>query len=312
MSNNAVAFIRLEEGNSQFQNFYMNMIQSSASHLQLNVKGFCVVSVTSDQEIDIFDTIQKQTFMTTDEYDVILIPSREVLSSDIFKQFEFVEECIEKNIAIRSITDLSNNLVDIIINEKNKTKNATVQLLSKSRDQMFKLAQEGVYLGGQVPFGYKLEKDKRLYIDENFREPVTEIFYQYSRGLELVNIGRLIWDIYKIGNSANATTEGNKKPYLKSIKLFSILLSPLYKGYPAYHKTKKVGAKTLYLPKEYWIMPENKIERLQIIEEELFEKVQERLIYEEWYDKLKLPNDLLQEYIDENKITYLDKIEKTS
>ena len=293
MSNNAVAFIRLEEGNQQFQNFYMNMIQTSASTLQLNVKGFCVVNVASDEEIDIFTTIHQQTFMTTDDYDVILIPSREVLSSDIFKQFEFVEKCLNKNIAIRSITDLSNNLVDTIIKEKNKTKNATVQLLSKSRDQMFKLAQEGVYLGGQVPFGYKLEKDKRLYIDENFEEPVKEIFYQYSRGVELVNIGRLIWDVYNIGNSQNATIEGNKKPYLKSIKLYSILFSPLYKGYPAYHKTKKVGAKTLYLPKEYWIMPENKIERLQIIEDELFEKVQERLVNEDWYEKLMLPNDLV-------------------
>ena len=315
MTKRAVSFIRLDENNINLQSFFMNMVQMTSQSLSFTMEGFCILntSIVNEAHNDIFDSIHKQTFKTPSDYDVIIVPSRETISTDLFEQFNFVLKCQELNIEVRSATQPNDNLVEIIAKEKEKTKNHSEELLAKSRVGMFELAKQGVFLGGQPPFGCLVGNDKQLEIDENYKDVVIEIFSLYSRGLKLVNIGRYLWDIYEIGNTHNPRKDGNKTPYLKSDKIFAILTNSLYAGYPSYHRTKKViskGGKTMYLPKEYWITSKVKIERLAIINEELFNKVQLRIKDDEAYERLQIPESELNTFLSNDKFLDLQEVEQ--
>lgn len=313
MTKRAVAFIRLDESTIQHQSFYMTIIQQTSQSLNYNLEGFCMLTPSNnyEEEKDIFDIIHKQTMKSPSDYDVILILSREAISTDVFKQHEFVEKCKELNIEVRSAMNLSNDLVETIMEEKEKTKNHSQELLAKSREGMFELAKKGVFLGGQPPFGCLIGDDKHLTIDNDYREIIIEIFTLYSRGLTLVNIARYLWDIYELGNTHNPRKDGNRIPYIKTDKLYAILTNPLYAGYPSYHRTKKVaskGGKTLYLPSEYWIVSSVKIERLSLISEELFDTVQKRIENDEAHKRLQIPLAELDFFLKQD--VFLDLQEK--
>lgn len=135
-----------------------------------------------------------------------------------------------------------------------------------------KLAKSGMWKS-TPPFGYS-KKDKKLIINEQEVEVVREIFQKYYFGWGIGKITR-----YLNGNDIpTKNTNSNKKVSWSQITVSSILKNPIYKGLICQHKTEMIDpiAKIKRnVPENEWI--ENQDENIRIIENDLFNLVQEEI-----------------------------------
>ena len=115
---------------------------------------------------------------------------------------------------------------------------------------MHQKAELGKYMGGTVPLGYKISKDKDYIIDENTAFIVKQIYERYADG----------YTIKEICNELNVAgyKTASGKPFSYS-SLHTMLINPKYIG-----KYEYLG-----------VVLENAIP--QIVDNETFEKVQQRL-----------------------------------
>ena len=97
--------------------------------------------------------------------------------------------------------------------------------------------------------------------------------------------------------------------YLKGSKIAVILSNPIYKGYPAFHRSKnllnpntKSSTTTKYLPRENWVVSLIKHDHLAVVSEDLYDKVQERLNNDETFHSIQYPHDKLKEVLENDKI----------
>ena len=139
------------------------------------------------------------------------------------------------------------------------------------------MVKEGMFRGGKPPYGYRLEKsgvfnkkDKELYklvIDEE-QSKIVKIIYDfvYSKGWGANRIARYL-------NENNVPSYTGKKWNAGVINF--ILRNPIYKGYMVYGKRRSDEGIFSMQPKEKWILSRNQIKELVIIDEEIWDKVQE-------------------------------------
>lgn len=115
---------------------------------------------------------------------------------------------------------------------------------------MAQKAEQGKYLGGTVPLGYKIDADKNYIIDSNTAPIVKQIYSMYAEG-------NTIREICAQLNSSGYTTAGGRAFNYHSMQ--RILTNPKYIGT---YECMDVTLKNV-LPK--------------IVDDTLFEKVQERI-----------------------------------
>ncbi|MCM1026814.1 MAG: recombinase family protein [Roseburia sp.] len=148
------------------------------------------------------------------------------------------------------------------------------------KDTAGKLVQQGKFMGGAAPYGYRLvlsgELSKhgralhRLEIVPERAEAVRHIYaLSLYRELGSAKIARLLNedDYYK-------TLAPND--VWKSGAITSILTNPVYAGYTAYKRRERINGKYHRLSDEEWIRSEVPNESIRVIDEEMWNRTQEK------------------------------------
>jgi Recombinase len=301
MLKKAISYIVIEEGNS-IAPLLRNVAQRKFEGFE--IIGVCEITIKKDEfenEIDIFNTIYDQTVYSVEDYDTIFVSSIDSISNDIWKQINFAKQCLEKKIDIRAFSTPSINLIDTILEQEKKIGASPYDASMKARRTEFEYALLGKFLARGNPFGTKLINSK-LYIEEGYNEIIHEIFELYSRGAEIMTISRFIYDIYNIWDTKDKTKgKNNLNNYMKGSKIAVILSNPIYKGYPSFRRSKTITSSTnkkgttKYLPRKHWVVSLIKHDRLAVISEDLYDKVQERLNDDKTFHSIQVPSDKLEE-----------------
>lgn len=148
------------------------------------------------------------------------------------------------------------------------------------KDTAQKLVQQGKFMGGKAPYGYQLELSGEI--------------SKHGRALkhlvivpERAEIVKYIYDLSlnkEYGSSKIATILNGDDRYKgmapndvwKSGTITSILTNPIYTGHTAYKRRERVNGKYRNLNSEDWIISEKINEDIVIIEEDIWNKVQEK------------------------------------
>jgi len=173
--------------------------------------------------------------------------------------FEFVRnDCNyyrEKDTNPIDVRDFSVDLLDTIITKVNQ--NQIRQQVSKSIRSRVKLFNEGCYMKGSPPFGYKLV-DKKLEIHEENSEWVKKIFNWYDEGKSTVWIRNELF----VNGVKPPREKGDWFP-LRTITI--ILTNKNYIGKDVYHDKKTEITHTNKCP--------------QIIDKEIFNSIQKKITH---------------------------------
>ena len=146
------------------------------------------------------------------------------------------------------------------------------------KDTAKKLVQQGKFMGGKAPYGYKLEYSgeyskhqralKHLVIVPEHAE-VVKYIYKLS-----------LYKEYGSGKIAATLNLDNRYKNLapndvwKSGTITSILTNPIYTGYTAYRRREHIGGRYRSLSQEDWIIAEKPNDEITIIDRDMWEKVQ--------------------------------------
>lgn len=146
------------------------------------------------------------------------------------------------------------------------------------KDTAQKLVQQGKFMGGKAPYGYKLEYSGEYSKHQRaLKHPVIVP--------EQAEVVKYIYDLsfhkeFGSGKIARTLNEDDRYRTLapndvwKSGTITSILTNPIYAGYTAYKRREKVNGKYCSLNCKDWIIAEKPNDEITIIDRELWEKVQ--------------------------------------
>lgn len=148
------------------------------------------------------------------------------------------------------------------------------------KDTAQKLVEQGKFMGGKAPFGYRLEYSgeiskhgralKHLVIVSEEAEVVKHIFeLSLTKEYGSQKIARLLNEDEQYKNMA-------PKDYWKTGTITSILTNPVYAGRVAYKRRERKNGSYHRLDKRDWIYSEHRDESIAIISEEIWNRAQEK------------------------------------
>lgn len=148
------------------------------------------------------------------------------------------------------------------------------------KDTAQKLAAQGKFMGGAAPYGYKLELSgeiskhgralKHLVIVPE-RAEVVRFIYQMSLMKEYGSM--------KIAKELNCHEKYKMlapKDVWKGGTITSILTNPIYTGHSAYKRRERKGDHYRTLDSEEWIVSKERDESIAIIDDDTWDKVQQK------------------------------------
>lgn len=145
-------------------------------------------------------------------------------------------------------------------------------------EHMRDYAEEGHWMGGQVPYGYRykepviVEGNRRrkvrmgIEIEPKEAKMVKQIFQLYVNGYGSTKICRVL------NNPPYNYRKRNGKPF-EHTAILNIIKNPIYIGIITWGKTSYKNKYFQRIPEEEWVKSDM-IEELRIIDEELFENAQ--------------------------------------
>lgn len=215
-------------------------------------------------------------------FEVILMSKKEIISSNLTDIMQFIEMLNEQNITLYTVEE--GNINEVFLNLSQRALKKEREKISKrTYDTRLDYTLKGLYTGGTPPFGYVADSENKLVPDSGYIQAIQRAFEFYDEGLRLVNVSRFIGDVYGIknerkGEAANTKTGNDNVRYMQTERLLYILSNDIYCGYPTFNRTEK-NSKGHIVPasKEKWDIATEKIERLAIVDEELFNRVQKKL-----------------------------------
>lgn len=148
------------------------------------------------------------------------------------------------------------------------------------KDSAQKMVQRGKFVGGTPPYGYKLELSGEIskhgralhhLVIEPERAAVVKYIYELSLNKEYGSA-----KIAKILNVHEVYKKMAPKDYWKLGTITSILTNPIYTGRTAYKRREKVNGKFKRLGSEEWIIASEPNQKLIVIDDDIWNKVQER------------------------------------
>lgn len=148
------------------------------------------------------------------------------------------------------------------------------------KDTAQKLVQKGKFMGGAAPYGYELvlsgeisRHGRALHTLKIIPERAEAVRYIYSLSLNKeygsARIARLL-------NEDEHYKALAPKDTWKSGTVTSILTNPVYAGYVAYKRREHINGRYHRLGNEEWIKAACPDERIQIIEGDMWDRVQEK------------------------------------
>lgn len=148
------------------------------------------------------------------------------------------------------------------------------------KDTAQKLVEKGKFMGGAAPYGYQLEYSgeiskhgralKHLVIVPEQAEIVKRIYdLSLSKEYGSSKIARVL-------NLDERYKDMAPKDVWKSGTITSILTNPIYTGRTAYKRRERVGGKYHRLDSEDWIIAEEKNDMIAIIDDETWNRAQDK------------------------------------
>lgn len=159
------------------------------------------------------------------------------------------------------------------------------------KDTAQKLVQKGRFMGGAAPYGYELvlsgelsKHGRALHMLKIIPEQADAVRHIYHLSL---------YQEYGSARIAKALNEDTHyrglapRDVWKGGTITSILTNPVYAGYAAYKRREHINGKYHRLDQEKWIKAEKANEDIRIIEDEMWNRVQEkrRKRYEQYKGK---------------------------
>ena len=243
--------------------FQSQQLNAYALTLRAEVIGFSTIN----ESILIEDLLFKIHRDLKKDFDSVLFMNKDAISL-VFKEIcFFVEECYRRGITVYTISDdnLTKQFKDVIRSNNEQTKQKFSQ---DTIDRMKRLASQGKFLGGRLPFGYTRELGVTK-IDEGKAMIVREIFTLFGEGFSY----KFIAMVLKEKHGLHYGDKGN----WRAGKLFDMLINPLYNGYPTWNKTKQSEGNNSRNHEEAWVVSEKQNKELVIIDNDLWKTVQDRL-----------------------------------
>lgn len=148
------------------------------------------------------------------------------------------------------------------------------------KDTAQKLVQKGKFMGGAAPYGYELvlsgelsKHGRALHCLRRIPQQAEAVKHIYSLSLNQ-EYGSV--KIAKLLNESAYYRQLAPRDIWKPGTITSILTNPVYAGYTAYRRRERVGGKYHRLDQGDWIRAEKPNPELRIIDEELWDRVQEK------------------------------------
>lgn len=148
------------------------------------------------------------------------------------------------------------------------------------KDTAIKLVQKGKFMGGKAPYGYHMELSgeiskhgralQHLVVNED-QVAVVKYIYELAVNKEFGSA-----KIAKVLNADEKYSQMAPNDVWKSGTITSILTNPIYAGYTAYNRREKKNGKYRKLGSEDWITSQEANPELAIIEEGIWNRVQEK------------------------------------
>lgn len=148
------------------------------------------------------------------------------------------------------------------------------------KDTAQKLVQKGRFMGGAAPYGYELvlsgelsRHGRALHTLKIIPQQAETVKHIYSLSLNQE------YGSVKIANILNEDIHYRRlapRDVWKAGTITSILTNPVYAGYTAYKRRERMNGKYHRLDQSDWIIAEAPNEEIRIIEEEMWNQVQEK------------------------------------
>lgn len=148
------------------------------------------------------------------------------------------------------------------------------------KDTAQKLVQKGRFMGGAAPYGYELvlsgelsRHGRALHTLKIIPQQAETVKHIYSLSLNQE------YGSVKIANILNEDKHYRRlapRDVWKAGTITSILTNPVYAGYTAYKRRERMNGKYHRLDQSDWIIAEAPNEEIRIIEEEMWNQVQEK------------------------------------
>lgn len=148
------------------------------------------------------------------------------------------------------------------------------------KDTAQKLVQKGRFMGGAAPYGYELvlsgelsRHGRALHTLKIIPQQAETVKHIYSLSLNQE------YGSVKIANILNEDIHYRRlapRDVWKAGTITSILTNPVYAGYTAYKRRERMNGKYHRLDQSDWIIAEAPNEEIRIVEEEMWNQVQEK------------------------------------
>ena len=146
------------------------------------------------------------------------------------------------------------------------------------KDTAQKLVQQGKFMGGKAPYGYKLEFSGEYSKHQRVLKHLVVV-------PEQAEVVRYIYELSfhkEFGSGKIASTLNADDRYRalapndvwRSGTITSILTNPIYAGYTAYKRRERLNGKYHKLDSTDWILADKPNEKIRIVDRELWQKVQ--------------------------------------
>lgn len=244
-------------------------------------KGYEVVdTIVSTNKLPVKEILPYLKEKTKQEFSGIYFENKTNINKSNDEIVRLIDEALEFGISI--ITKDNGNLTLEYQATVKFTKDKNTKKKSEDAFQSrINSVEEGKFSGGQTPFGYLVNNNDEFYVDENLKEIIKEIFSLYARGLRAKNICKYLGDIYGMKYDS-------RESYWKADRIFSYLTNSIYVGRPMVNRTTKdENGVTTVNPRTEWVISKRKFDEMQIIDDETFNKVQQRFWNEDKDKPLK-------------------------
>lgn len=222
------------------------------------------------------------------EYDILVVYKDDRLGRRVLEIPTYILQLKNAGVDIYSVTDglLSPQSTDDINGIIMLTMRYGMAQKSSSdtgmrvKDTAQQLVRQGRFMGGIAPYGYRLEYSgefskhqralKHLVIMPERAEVVKYIYdLSYYKEFGSSKIAHIL-------NTNERYSSLAPKDVWKSGTITSILTNPIYAGYTSYKRRERVNGKYRCLDSKEWILSEKPNDDITIIDENFWQKVQEK------------------------------------
>lgn len=262
-------------------------LQNQVEHFEQYIKenpNWTYIEGYVDDGITGTSDIKRNNFMKmiedarNDKFDLIITKEISRFSRNTLDSIKYTRELLSYGVAVLFINDNINTAMPD--SELRLTIMASMaqdeirRLSERVKFGMNRAIERGEILGNDLLYGYKKDKDTGvLNIIEEEAKVIKKIYELYA--IEELSLSKIV----KVLNSEEAKTHQNKKWCISTIS--RMIENPKYKGYYCAKKTEIIDymtKKIKYFEKDDWIIYEDKIRIPPIIDENLWNRANTRLL----------------------------------